>query len=241
MKIKARTNSGVALQATRGIFKQWQFATSVALNQTAKDFQEAQRRGMAQRFTLRRRTWAERSIKIRRGDFAKRDRLEVTIRVETPGDASRSDILAKFEGGGVKRPQGSRLAIPAEVKRTQAGVISKSLRPRALGFRDIAPGVAVGAKRTFMIRTPGGGGGIFQRTGRRASKRRKGESKRLASDLRSRQVRDENVKLLYSFAPKARIDRRLEFGETARSTMQRRFRTNFSEAFRDALSTAKVR
>jgi hypothetical protein len=248
MRISTRTNAGVAVRSIESVGKQFLFATAVALNRTANDFQREQRAHQGRAFHLRRRQWADRNVKIRNEERAKRDRLEVTIRMEAPG-TGRSDILSKFEPGGTKDPaKASRLAVPQEeVKRTSGGIIRRNQRPKAFDFERMggkhatAMHVFQGKNRTFMIRNPDGTGGIYQRVGKRATKRRPGEGRRLASDLATRRARDLNVRILYRFTPESRIDSRLHFVENAGRVLRARFSTTFEEAFAKAMEAGRVR
>ncbi|HEX8693397.1 MAG TPA: hypothetical protein VF746_13315 [Longimicrobium sp.] len=212
---------------------QMPFATSRAINATAFDVDEAATRQLAGSFTVRRRDFASRAFKP--GPAATKTRLHRDVKLEPPGGAQRADIFAKFEHGGVKKPQGTRLAIPESgVRRTRAGIVAPSLRPRALDFKAQSPNVLIGKNRTVMIRTAGGKGIILQRTGR-GRKGRRGR-RVLVSDLRTRKVRDVSLKVLYGLAPRARIDGRLEFFPTAEKTVQ----TVFPEHLKRELMKAVV-
>lgn len=215
MEIQITTNAAEVSEFARRVFHdQIPFATSLAINTTAKEFQREQREGLKDRFTIRRR-WVLTGIKINRGDFATKRKLVARIHV----DPAR-DFLTKFEEGGIKRPTGTRLAIPHAVRRTATGVVSRSFRPRALRFREVGGGMAKGEKRTFLVRAPGGRGAILQRFGRRG---RGGGSTRV----------------LYTFAPAARIDPILEFEETGARVVRDRFEPNFEAAFDRAVRTAR--
>ncbi|MHC5059306.1 MAG: hypothetical protein ACYTKD_32025, partial [Planctomycetota bacterium] len=64
MNIELDTNAAQVSRTLRFLFaEQLPFATSKAINDTAKDAQKAQRAGMARRFTVRRPTFVFRSIK----------------------------------------------------------------------------------------------------------------------------------------------------------------------------------
>ncbi|HEX6925696.1 MAG TPA: hypothetical protein VF167_09700 [Longimicrobiaceae bacterium] len=227
MEITVSTNATEVSQFLRDLYAdQVPFATSRALNAAALAFQTKQRGEMSGRFTVRRKQWVDRSIKMRRTDFATKRSLEAFVRVETPGDPSRSDILAQHEDGGTKRPKdGGHLAIPQDVRRTGAGVIRKDQRPKAFGFRPHGSSgrVFVGDKRTVLIYTGGGGGVILQRQGRRG----KGSSKR------------GGLRLLYRFTSKADLDERLRFVETAHETAPAAFARAFPEEFAKAVRSAR--
>lgn len=215
MRINVRTNAAEVSRSMRFLFRsQFPFATSLAINETAKDFQAEQRAGMEERFTIRR-PFVLRGVRISK--FSTKRDLSAHVEI----DPSRS-FLFKFEEGGLTRPRGTRFAIPDEVRRTKAGVVSRVLRPRALSFRRWGSGpkaeVFRGERRTFMIRTRGGRGVIAQRIGRRGRSR---------------------VRLLFTFSPTARIEPTLEFEETARTVVQDRFAQNFGAAFDRAVRTAR--
>ena len=225
------------------------FATSLAINNTAKLIQAEERAALLRRFQVRRRQWVERNVKIIRFSNKRDVPIHAIVGIEAPGDPSRSDILGKFEKGGTKRPKdGKRLAVPDEVRRGKMAVVPKSRRPKAFDFKrhGSGPGVEVyrGESRTFMIRRSDGTGGIYQRTGRQGRKRKdgtrgKGAGRRLASDIGTRKVRDMNVRTLYRFTPQAKIDSRLRFEETARGTIQAQFARTFEEAFQRAIDAGR--
>jgi len=104
------------------------FAMANAINDTMKQGQTAVRANLRRKFTLRRKQFIERSIKINRSDFANKRKLTARLHLE-----ERADFLAKFEEGGEKRPeQGRFLAVPIDVKRSAAGIVPRRLRPQAI-------------------------------------------------------------------------------------------------------------
>lgn len=213
LNVKVETNAPEVAAWMRRVYRdQIPFATSRAINATALSFQDKQRKGIQERFTIRR-DWVLRGVKINREDFARKNKLEAIVRI----DPAR-DFLVKFEQGGTKHPTGSRLAIPDEVRRTKSGVVSRVLRPRALDFEAVGEGRYVGAKKTFMLRKPGGRGVIFQFFGRR---------------------RNRKTRTLYTFAPSAKIDPILRFEQTASETIRREFEEHFSREFDRAIRTAR--
>lgn len=210
------------------------FATSRAINRTALDFQKAQRSRLHAIFTLRRVRWAEQSIKIK--PFATKRSPEARISIDPPGGGrTKADILGKFETETRKGPfRGRSVAVPTEhVPRTGAGVIRKGWRPAEL-FADARQhgvgkvfsrkgNVYKGARGTFLIRRPGGKGVILQRHG----------------GMAATTGHDPNVRPLYFLVPYVRITPELEFVETAKKTIERRWPENFREAFDRALRTAR--
>lgn len=186
--------------------KQLPFATSVALNETAKDFQKAQRARLSEVFTLRRRQWAEQSVKIK--PFATKARQEVRISIDPPG--GRGDILGKFETDTVKRPRGEHVAVPVEARRSASGIVSARDRPR----RVISEGRA-------FIRKVGGRAAIFERLKTRTANKL-GKTVRLLYTL----VHQVPIK------PELRFVRTAE--ETVQKRWQINFAAAFARAIRTA-------
>lgn len=208
----------------RTVFRdQIPFATSVAINRTAIAFQRDQRNRMEDIFTIRRKRFMERSVKIK--PFARKHSLEARIAIDSPG--GRSDIFAKFENQDFKGPfRGRSVAVPTEhVARTPTGVIRKGWRPSELldGAAQHGEGrvlkrrgdVYQGKKRTFLIRRPGGRGTIFQRQ------------------------RGGDVVPLYQLVPRVSLPPDLEFVETATKTVNREWDEQFARAFDSAIKTAR--
>ena len=202
--------------------RQMPFATAVALNETAKDFQAVERARLHSIFTLRRPQFAEQSIKIK--PFATKTRQEVRIAVDSPG--GRSDILGKFESDTSKGPfRGRSVAVPTEhVPRTAGGIIKKGWRPSEL-FRDAKQhgegrvfkrkgNVYRGGRGTFLVRKPGGRGTIFMRDG-------------------------DELRALYQLVPRVKIRPELEFVKTATATVKSQWTPNFRAAFDRAIRTAR--
>ncbi len=216
----------------KGYERQLPFATSLAINNTAKDFQTTERAHLLSEFEVRRRQWVERNVKIK--PFSTKRKLEAKVAVQSPGSGDRSDILAKFEKGGLKRPtKRQALAIPDEARRTKAGVLAKAGRPRAFRLRLWGVGkggvrIYRGRKRTFMIQYPDGTGGIYQRVGRRSKRK----YRRVSG---SSGTRDTAIRTLFRFTSQARIDDRLDFVSTAQRVIHVRFGPNFHEALERAV------
>ncbi len=118
-----------------------------SLNATALNIQSGQRANNLKKFTIRRRSFADRSVKVVK--FAKKTDLEAHIQIISPGPSP--DIFSKFEEGGIKRArQSSRIAIPQEILKSRTRVLTPSKRPRRL-------------KRAFIITTRRGQDLILQR------------------------------------------------------------------------------
>lgn len=220
--------------------RQAPYALSQSLNDTAKLFQYRQREHMHGIFTVRRKAWVDNSVKIRPEDFATKRKLVATVRIESPGNGNRSDILGKFETQTVKRPQGTSLAIPVGARRNSSDIVPQSARPKAFKFKEVggsrmaghashtnkrmrrgvlrgALKVYEGEKRTVMIRNAQGQGVILQRVGK---------GKRAG------------MRLLFTLAPKARLTPNLNFVTNAREAVTR-FADFFRARFAEAMSTAR--
>ena len=236
MALELRVESNlVQLKALlAGTARQLPFALKVAINDTALEFQRVQTNRIMKIFTIRRSTFAKRAVKIK--PFATKQSLEAKVSIDPPGGKARADIFAKFETTSIKRPRsGSRIAVPKDVRRTKTGIISKSKRPRSFQFQRVGKALR-GKNRTFLIRLPGGRGGIFQRTGPRGRKR---GGRAMASTISTRRQFDTRIRTLFRFTPQARIDDRLEFIDTGKKTVRVEFPKSFHVAFKKALATAR--
>ena len=192
--------------------RQVPFALKVAINETLKDAQKAQRIHQRRVLTVRRPQFVDRAVKIK--PFATKQTLTGTMLIDPPGGQKRADILTKFERGGIKRPRSGRhLVLPVEARRTRAGIVTTRNRPKALKLQRRGRSVR-GARRTFVVR----GVGIFQRVHR---------------------GRRSRVRLLFAFLRQVPIDRRLHFIANAERTVGRRFDHNFDRAFDKAVRTAR--
>lgn len=227
MLVKTEIDIAPALRAIGAVTKQIDFATANALNDTAFEFRDAERKGISERMTVRR-EFVVQGIQVPREGRARRDHLVAEVEVE-----AKRDFLAKFEKGGTKRPRdGHSLAVPEDARPSPRELIPKRLRPRALQVAD-GPAQTIsfrkngtirrgkvrqkgqGLFRTFLIE----GMGIFQRVGRGGG---------------------SSVRLLYAFTPQAQIDPELRFFETARDVFDRSFSKHFQRRFLEALRSARV-
>lgn len=147
------------------------FAASKMLNALALDVQRAERAHIHEIFQVRRSQWVDRNVKVTH--WAKKTELYAAVGIVSPGDGERSDILGKFEDQTTKAPRqgGKAIVIPADAKRTKAGVVSKAMRPRALNLQQTGVSkdgrftIYVGDKHTVMLQRPDGSGLIIQNTG----------------------------------------------------------------------------
>lgn len=207
---------------TKGFFrwtdklsKQMPFAVSLALNRTAEEFQAVERKQLHKSFTIRRKTFIERQVKIERRDRATKDKFSVRVAID-----QRRDFLSKFESDRVKRPRSGRaLAVPIEVRRGKTGVIPKGQRLEAFNLKRVG-GRVIGDKRTFVVPLNRGKttGLLLQRVGRRSRSR---------------------LKTLYVFKRSVPLPASLNFEKNAERTATKRWEPNMLRAFDAALRTAK--
>jgi hypothetical protein len=224
--------------------RQLPFIASLAINETAFAAQAAHRQHIASAFVVRRK-WTLQATKVLRSHKSQVP-IRAEIKIEPPGGMERADILARFEQGRIERPSIARaFAVPdrADLGVSIHRVIPQRKRPKSFQFQLVAHGprakVYRGRSRTFLIQFHDGAtGGIYQRRGRRASKRGRAH-RRLVQDIASRKIHDLNVKTLYRFTAQARIDRRLKFRETVVGTVQVSFARNFEAAMRRALGVTR--
>lgn len=199
--------------------KQIPFAVAKMLNATGLDMQKAERAQMERVFDIRRKDFADRSVKITH--FAKKSEPFLVIGIHPPGaqGESRKDIFTKFEVGGPKTPTSGRtIAVPVSrvgLRATKAGILTRGARPRAL----------INAGKAFVVRKKLGTVGeglILQRIGfGRGGNRR------------------SSVVALFYLVRKAQIDPDLRFIPTAFATANATWRNHMLSALDQALRTAK--
>lgn len=232
--IRIEIDDKAALRTIGSVVRQISFAASQALNDVAFEFRDTERRGLAERMTIRR-EFVLQGIQVPREGRATRDHLVAEVEVE-----HKRDFLAKLEEGGVKTPRGGgSLAIPKAARPTPQSLIPNSLRPLQL---QIAKGTAQGI--AFRRK----GSKAFQKLGPFSLRgiRRKNQGL-----LRSFLIEDvgifqrigpgggSSVRLLYSFTPRAQIPPDLRFYETALDVAHRSFSNHFQRRFLEALRTAR--
>ncbi len=208
------------------------FATSLALNRTAKAVQQAIRAHLAEAFTIRR-PWVLQGITIPR--FS--DKRDVPMTVSVAIDPQRA-FLAKFEAGGLKRGSATLpIAIPTTALRASFSAVPplafypKNLRLVARrGATEILPaqshvtrrGVTQiqGKQRTFVLDQTMFGvavAGVYQRIG----------------------PGPHDIRLLWSFKQQIPIPARLRFEATALATVEATWPRAYQAAWEQAVRTAR--
>jgi hypothetical protein len=136
----------------KSIEKQIPFATARALNDTARDVQEATiKQLLPSKFVLRSPWWRPGTrfgFNIR---FATKALLRAVI-------GSRAEWLGVQEQGGVRTPRSARnLSLPINARRSERAVIRKNQRPRAL----------IAAGKAFVMKTKEGLSLLVTRKGKK--------------------------------------------------------------------------
>lgn len=127
------------------VFKQFPFATALALTRTAQDVQVEERRDLPRKFTLRN-NWVSQGIRIK---AATKSDLQAVV-------YQRDDFMALQETGGTKSPHGRSIAIPKAVRTNKRGIVPTGRYPRPLLDK---PGVFLATIGTIR--------GIWERTSRK--------------------------------------------------------------------------
>lgn len=202
------------------------FAMSKALNAVGLDVQVRERARLREVFTLRRETWADRSIKITH--FATKQELFTTIAISPPGRKDNADILGKFEDQTEKTARGSHgVAVPMDPRRNKSDVIINSQRPKAFKLHREGSRI-VGDQGTFIVKLADGRELLLQRKdlGKRAAKK-------------AGRGTAERATLLYIFAPRVKLTIPLKFVPSAVEVVARMWQQRFGEAFALAMASAR--
>lgn len=248
IEIRPDIRPGVALLGN--MQRQLPFAASKAINATLKDSQESIRSGLDLHFTIRSgaaRKFMQRTILIRSEDWARKDKLKGTIRVDANQKGGRFDILSRFERGGQRTAHSPAFpfAIPTNAIRSNFGdSVPRTLLPSALGLvprQDIngipllrargksrKPGAHVtgrgvvqlkGKNRTFVLNNVPGSKqwGVFKRVGPGPG----------------------DIRLIWAYRSKITIPPLLHFEETVRRVVANNWEKNWTEAVAYAIATAR--
>jgi hypothetical protein len=231
MKIGVKIDASALKVKTDREIKRLAYNTVLALNETAKVVQTAERVNLDRKFTLRNAGFMYRLIKIFKFASASQGRAYVEIGVDT---SKQRVLLSIFEAGGAKPPAtGKKVAVPltGEAARPAFGQsVAKGLRFTALRFQahKTAAGKLQwkGLKRTFML-FPSGGKlkvpGVFQRGGALKTKGRK-RFKGMTGNTA--------VKMLYAFMAHPKLEKTLGFIDVATQTIGKEWREQFKKAYR---------
>lgn len=207
MEITVSVDAARPLALLRNGSKRMAFAVVNALNHTAKEIQKGELARVRSEFTVRKHKFIAREAAVIRGagggsGFAnvKQGRFEVRIAV---GQKPRL-LLSDFEAGGTKRPfKGRKVAVPltgGPARPSFGQAVPEAFMFRGLKLRRVRGGVK-GAHRTFILKQTARApqGGVFQRVGPGRG----------------------DIRMVYSFAPAPRLDRRLRFIQTGEAIANR--------------------
>ena len=210
-------------RALRGAARQIPYATSVALNETAKDIQGSVRDRMSGIFNIRRRGWFRMAVKIR--PWARRSRLLTVVSIDPPGHPASRQAITRHQQTHRRRPhRGRALPVPVGARSGARGTVRANNRLDRLGLRVMSAGswrVYRGDRRTFMLRRPDGTGLVLRR-------RRRGAHGSL-----------QGTNVLWGLYRETPVEGRLEFFRTAETVYARRWGRHWTAAWERAMSTAR--
>lgn len=221
--------------------KQLAFGTSLALNRTAEEVQDAQRQRVFARFAVRTAssaTFLSNMIKIARDDRATKYDLRARVRIEGPGHEPQKALLLTrhIDGGAHTMPGGplSSFFIPADALRpSRLAIVPRQLYPKNLRLMDrkdivgtmhakrhVTKSGAVqlkGKLRTFVLTEKGSGRplGVFQREG------------------------PHDIQMLWLYSKRITIRPQFDFFGIAERTFVDRWPANFLGMMRYAIATAR--
>lgn len=226
-------DAGQAIRWLDDGLRQLPYATSVAVNRTAKDVQQAMRARMVQSFMIRK-PWVLQGVTIPK--FS--DKSEEVPTAIVAIDPTRG-FLTKFEPGGMKTATDPNypIAVPtAAIRPSKSALVPLGLYPKNLRLAPrrgvvgtLAPTGRVtkrgvvqlqGKQRTFVLTTAMYGvqvPGVYQRYG----------------------PGPHDFRLIWSYKQSIPIPKLLGFQETGQRTVVERWATNFAEALDQALATAR--
>lgn len=227
--------------------RQWPFALSLALNTAAKEGQAATRRALPQRFTIApgREKFLARLVRIGRSDWARKDRLQATIRInegESSSGKDRSHILGRHQAGGVRiasdpmrpffiptqairagdRDLPPRRLYPSALRLTEQRSVSGSLpiRSRLTSGNRVT---FIGKRNTFMLHPS------FQR----------GVTERQWGIYRRLSPRRGDIEMIWAMRKRITLRPRLRFYETVSETVATRFDALVAAAVARATRTSR--
>lgn len=222
--MQIKVDASEVLGMLNSLHKQAPFAISRALNNLAVSGQHEVQARLGTAFTLRRRVFVERTVKMLQ--FANKRALVAVVGIDP-----ERDFLAKFEEGGQKRSlTGRSLAVPIAARRGKTGIVVKSMRVRELQLRaQHTKSGAVqlkGLHRTFAVKGPTGGA-ILQRVGRKAKGR-----------TLSEEIAAGSVRVAYAFKRSVPIPASLQFYATFQRAAEK-WPQFMEAAWAQALATAR--
>ena len=196
----------------RKIQEQLNFALVRTYTKAAKAAQKAVQNSMPQRFVLRNNFVLN---SIRTEAATKRNPVAIVFVPTDKNDKFNADFLLQHETGGMKKPKGKHLALPTDASLSGRGIVTKSKRPKVVLEK---PKVFKIDEKTNQRYRHGRKSGIFIRIGR---------------------GKQSKIKRLFSFIPRAKVDARFKFNDTALKTIQDKLPGLFEDSLVEALKTAR--
>jgi hypothetical protein len=225
IKIKVDAASVKAQLKELGEERQTNFILSRSLNLLAKKVQTNLQSNLENSLHLRRKSWVLRQVKINSGQWATKTRLSVTIQLT---EAAR--FIASFETGAQHLPLLGKkyLAIPnAEVFGNSIITSKNPLYIKNLAFHNTPFGTR-GLQRTFIVNPKSGADPLILQRVAPGSKGKK-----------SRGVKDSGLRMLYRLVKASHRPRKIQWYDTANSTVVREQYGIFSTVIKDALANTK--
>lgn len=226
--------------------RQIPYAVKIAMNNLAKDVQEAEREGLKKNFHLRRKAFNLRGIKILKGDWATKSTWRVVISI-----SAATDYLDKFEAGGFKLPtKGKYVWVPSREFKSRIIETNDPLHPKNLTFTRNSSGQMKGNQRTFMIRGPQGLM-VLQRVDQRLNEKGLARSMRnltldnVQTGMGPQQKKTYGLKrtggtrLLYILKERVTVKAQLQFHPIAQAAVSAAWSGRMLEAFAEAQRTAR--
>lgn len=164
--IQIGTNTAEVARWLNGEAKKIAQAGRAALSKTVLQVQEAERKEIRQKFTIRRGKFLLNRVKI--FQFPKNNNLVTRIGINENIKGSPL-LLSQFEDGGPKN-EGKRVAIPITgqaARKTFGSRVNNKLKIDKLNMKSVhgGRGRMAGDNGTFMAHSKGGTYVVFQRTG----------------------------------------------------------------------------
>lgn len=207
MGLQAKVNITGAARFLRSMKDQVPFATSLAINDVAKQGQAKQRERMltpGEVFAnIRRPSFIKLAVKLK--PQARKNSLRAVVAIDPPG-GQKNDVFSKFEKGGRHTASdGGRLAIPTStVRPSRSEIVPRRKRPTALKQKG----------KSFVLKARTGKEFIAQYVGSKANR---------------------SLAFLYQLVRDVPLDPSLEFEKTIQKVVHDNYQEAFSKAFTKAL------
>lgn len=207
-----------------------------ALNTTANAMQKGVRESLANSFTLRRAGFVRATIyRAPKEDFpdVKMGRLVAGVRINPD-----RDVLAKFEEGGEKRPDGKRLAVPI-LRQTQPRLVIG--RDSKYHLRLLPPDLFGKAGRVSTLLHRARKVIADTRANRKKDARFFGLVSRSGTPLIFEVLGKNRKRLIYAFVRRVPLPRKLRFYETAERVFTEQWPTILQKELDEALRRAAAK